>query len=261
MTDRRLLSIIAVFVIVLATIGNTCGGTGGGGSSSGVSGFAIRTVEIGESIFGYALSSWSPGIYVTGNRQYDLPGATGSVILIPGVYTDVFGYKFIESGRAPANWRFAEGNGPCAGMTSINSKDAYPGSEIEVECIHGGGSSFGINPTTINGVGPPSSISLTGSGVDATYGTPQVWVFNDIGAVMYTTTVDGMSPDGTWVCFSGLPALYTGTYVVLIRNVQADGTVLTVGGAQMDVYGNDPPPPPPPPDPIECTNHVCPIDG
>ena len=243
MTRRQLVYLASVFLVVLATIGDTCGGSGGGSSTANSSGFAIQTLEVDDTMLGYPITLPAPNIYVTGNRQYDLPGATGTIVFIPGWYTNSVGYLYVTYGRAPANWRFAEGNGPCAGKTSVNSSDVYPGATVNLDCTTGSAPAPGsITPSSFNGASPPATITLVASGFDATYAAPQAWIYDAAGNVMYQTPVDTMSGDGTSVSFSSVPALYTGTYLVVIRNVQADGSLVPAGAAQLDVYGNDAPP-------------------
>jgi hypothetical protein len=89
-------------------------------------------------------------------------------------------------------------------------------------------------------------LTIKVQGVDATYGTPQVWIINEQGEINYFAPVDNAASDGTWVTIGGIPQLYTGNYAVLVRNLQQDGSLVTMGGAGLVVYGNDPPPPPPP---------------
>jgi hypothetical protein len=241
MSRRRPLVIIGLFFLVLATIGNTCGGSGGGSGgtvSTSLNGFGIQTLET-DDVFGFPITTYTPNTLIQGYKQADLPGATGDVAVFQ-VTTGEQGLAFINSGRAPAVWLFYFFSGPCYGLPT-NEVAVQPGALVPLICIVGEGILLGISPNPVAGTAPPSPINLTGSGIDATYGLPKAMVFDDYGNIMYTTTVDAVSSDGTWTCFSGLPALYTGTYVVVIKNVQADGTLLTVGAAPLNVYGNDPP--------------------
>jgi hypothetical protein len=69
------------------------------------------------------------------------------------------------------------------------------------------------------------------------------------------TTATSVAGDGTSVTVSTgfLGYLYTEVYGVVVFNVQPDASLQAIGGAELDLYGNDPPPPP-----LECTNHICP---
>src|SRR5713226_521358 len=50
--------------------------------------------------------------------------------------------------------------------------------------------------------------------------------------------------------------MYTGTYAIVVRNVQPGGAQTIAGGASVNVINNDPPPPPPDPAPDPCAGRI-----
>jgi len=187
------------------------------------------------------LSRFAPGINVNGGRKFDLPNATGSVTFFQA-FTDSHAHYFVTSGRAPANWFFGEANGPCAGKVTNNSADIYPGQE-DVECILDGILPFSVSPDTINGASPPGTMTVSGSGIDTTYGMPQVVIYDEAGSLMYASAADTIASDGSWATFSQVPALYNGNYLVIVQNVQSDGSLANLGDGVLGVFGNPLPPP------------------
>lgn len=207
-------------------------------------GFAIHTSQqtVINGVAGPVQNS--PGISLRGDWITDQGAVTGTITNFIG-FTNAFGRVNVTDGRSPAIWLFQERTGPCSGQ--VLDAPVSPGTTAELLCeirIN----TFVITPSYIDLNSPPVVISMSGDGMDATYGMPQVIFCNTNGYDVASTTAPAISFDGTWLQAPTpyLGFLYSGTYRVVVRNVMPNGSLQTIGGAWVDIFGNDPPPPPDP---------------
>lgn len=235
---RVLLWILCIAVSMLLLSADSCDS-----GPTNTNGFSVHTEEGIVDSGGGTVTTDSPGIYVLGSWLTDNGIASGTVQSFQAFTSFFRGIYFVEQGRAPAHWSLSEGTGPCLGQRVF--ADVAPGSEQRLVCVEGRTVIFALSPGSVTASQGQTYLFLSGQGIDATYGPPQVWVFDEQGQ----TTAHGDAPswgaDGTWV--SGTPDLsgaLTGNYLVAVRNVQSDGSLVTIGYAMLMVYGNDPTPPP-----------------
>jgi len=164
--------------------------------------------------------------------------------------TDSFGLYPCPNRKIPAIWIFQELSGPCFGKGNILEKTINPGDTVLILCILDFRQFF-LTSDTMDVNSPPPAIEMTGVGMDSSYGMPVMQITDSDGNVVTSTSATAINGDGTWIQAPtpSIGNLYSGPYLVVVSNVQADGTLMRVGAAWMTLYGNDPPPPPPPPDP------------
>lgn len=216
----------------------------GGQTSTNENGFAVRTIEEASTgTFGFAIQAYAPGITVYGTRHGDLTGAYGMVTIFQ-LTTNSEGYHFISGARVPALWNLSELNGPCGGQT-VYGTIVYPGYTVPLVCSNVR-HQFSATPTPVDGAAPPL-VTLTGEGLSTSFGQPEAWLIDETGALAGRIEISNVSSDGTTAAIQ-LPTLWTGFYTVHLRNKLGDGSLETIGVAEMEVFGNDPPPPPPPPE-------------
>ncbi|MCA1634372.1 MAG: putative metal-binding motif-containing protein [Acidobacteria bacterium] len=86
---------------------------------------------------------------------------------------------------------------------------------------------------------PPSSITIGGWGMDATYGMPSMHLFDYNGTFVGAATAQAVGPDGSWAQFNvpALPNPYSGTYHAKIAVMRWDGIYDEVGDAPINCYG------------------------
>lgn len=228
---------------------------------TGPHGFTIKTVFITPpSPTQRQMINPDPGVQVTGNWQGDngLGSPCGSKITF-SVSTDSEGKAKDCDWRVPAVWNFARSGGHCGIIFNIIQAVSC-GQEAPLVCNQVG-TVFSMSPNAIDVNAPPATATLTGQGLDATYGMPIVEFYDEYGSYLDVTTASAVSADGTWLEASvpNLTGAYSGTYTVVIVNQTPDGTRNVVGTATVWVYGNDMPPPPPDPlpDPNPCYSSEC----
>ena len=226
-------------------------------------GFLVRTLEQ-DFVNGIptAPAHVAPGINFGGQFQFQSPaamfvGVNGTCSHI----TDSLGFASCPNAKIPGHWSFEEINGPCFGKGNILEQNISPRDTVLILCITDL-QVFGVAPDTMDVNSPSPTIEMTGVGMDSTYGMPVMQISDSNGDVVASTNATAINGDGTWVQ-APTPSVgnfYSGTYLVVVSNVQADGTLMRVGAAWMTLLGNDPPPPPPPdpdPTPSPCDNGPC----
>jgi hypothetical protein len=185
---------------------------------------------------------------VNGNWQFDNGSATGSTT----TFSSCCGTFNIPTGRVPARWQiFAGVIGACVGQITNPNMDVNQGDTKVARCLASGIIfPFSTSPGSIDLQAPPSTVSMTGSGISTTYGMPRVeYTDQYTGALIATTTASSVSGDGTWLQATtpDLSAVYSGTFNMFVSNATAGGFEY-VGSATVDAYGRDyvfdPPPPP-----------------
>lgn len=142
----------------------------------------------------------------------------------------------------------------CLG-TGVTDISVNLGSQKLVYCP-GGNVAFRVQPDTIDALNPPAAMTISGSGIEDTYGAPIVAFYNEFGNVVssapasQTFAGDGSPRSGPGiesltVNGSDLSQVYDGTYSIAVNNVNSDGIWTTIGAGMVSVYGNPPPPPDP----------------
>jgi hypothetical protein len=117
-----------------------------------------------------------------------------------------------------------------------------------------------VAPTTVDFLNPPGTLTISNNQnlFSVIYGMPTVSIFDETGTLMSDASANWVSVDGNSLTVPlslGLN-MFTGTYAIVVRNVQAGGAQTIAGGASVNVINNDPPPPPPPP-PDPCGGQPC----
>jgi hypothetical protein len=223
--------------------------------NGGPSGFTIKTVVVTPpSPTQRLMVNPDPNVAVIGNWQGDngLGQICGSQLTL-NVVTGSDGTKKISDGRAPAVWIFTRSGGHTGCGIIFNMVRAIScGQTTQLECTLTG-SSFIMSPATIDANAPPATATLTGLGLNTTYGAPTVEFYDEFGTYIDGRAAIAVSSDGTWL-EANVPSLtgaYTGSYTIVIVNATSDGSREVVGTASVWIYGIDVPimPPDPVPDP------------
>jgi hypothetical protein len=193
------------------------------------------------------------GVDISADHQQDRPdlgavqGNETSFRWISGV-----GARFLQNARAAANWRFSEHNGDCAGQSitlPVRQRE-----ELGIDCAEIGSfirSPFSAQPSAIDLDFPPPFVTVTGGGIDATYGMPAVDFYNGDGELLARAYAYEVAPDGTWLraYTPDLSSAQTGSYLLLVSNIASDGNLASLATVPINVFTFEPPPPPPDSDP------------
>ena len=100
------------------------------------------------------------------------------------------------------------------------------------------------NPSSINLLAPPATVTITGQGFDTTYGIPRVEYFNSDGYLVGSVYATSVSSDGTSLVAAvpNLSGVYSGTYQIRVTNVTYQGYYAhIVGSATITAEGRDRP--------------------
>jgi hypothetical protein len=112
--------------------------------------------------------------------------------------------------------------------------------------IHGNNFGFGLtaSPSTADLNALPSSFTISGQGMDGTYGMPMVEYFDSDGYLLGSTLATAVAGDGSWLTTPtpDLSSAYSGTFQIKVTNLRSDGEYLDiVGSATMSCWGRDRP--------------------
>ena len=179
----KLLSLIAALAVMSLAIG-----CGGGGGSDPNRGFDVETIVNANGI-NYAQSA-----RVQAQFQY----ATGATIGTTEFFDRhvLYNARF-EGAKVPGVWRFiASGYAGCPGLIPAE-KEMKSGSKIRLTCFTFGIGLFSASPDSVDVNAPPSSATISGSGIDATYGMPVVGYYNENGYLVAEQPAPSVAPDGT----------------------------------------------------------------
>lgn len=110
------------------------------------------------------------------------------------------------------------------------------------------GTNFGFfltaNPSGADLNTPPSSTTISGQGMDGTYGMPTIEYFDGSGFFIGSVTATSVAGDGSWLT-APLPDLsqaYSGNYQLKVVNMRSSGYYLdTVGTTTLSCWGRDRP--------------------
>lgn len=105
---------------------------------------------------------------------------------------------------------------------------------------------FFASPLSINLAALPATVTLTGEGIDTTYGMPLVQYYDSTGNLVGSTMATTVASDNTWIQGNtpDLSGAYNGDASIQISNKLEDGTwSYPVGSAPVTVFGGADPPP------------------
>lgn len=104
-----------------------------------------------------------------------------------------------------------------------------------------GFNNFAVSPSSIDLQAPPTTMTITGTGISSTYGMPVVEFYDNYSNFIGSTTASSVDSGGTWLqaATPDLSQVYSGTYQVEIHNVRADSSMEFIGIADVVTYGRD----------------------
>lgn len=161
----------------------------------------------------------------------------------------------ISDGRVPARWSIRPAIGvPCLLIPSGTQFDVSSGQTKNVECLVTFGFLVSSSPSSIDLQSPPPSFTITGSGFSTASGMPRIEYYDQYsGTLVASTTASWVSSDGSQLgaYTPDLSSVSSGTYSLVVSNINPDGTSELVGVTTIDAWG------PiviyePPPDPLPC---------
>lgn len=255
-STKKITLLILVFAITSVMFG-----CHGGSSSDPNQGFTVKGVARvynlqGTQFIDYATSGRYQGLFLSGAGTY---GSLTSFDEYAGILYNARGAK------VPGRWRIGLSRGFDAASLcvspAVEEVNVSLGSVETIRCF-GGTSIFVSQPDTVDAFNPPSTITITGSGIEDTYGMPKIAIYDEYGNVGASVTATQTLAGGIPHSGPGIEALtfnagdlsqvYDGVYSITVSNVNADGSWAIVGGAIVSVYGNPPPPPDPDPGGGDC---------
>lgn len=133
---------------------------------------------------------------------------------------------------------------PCpAGFLNF-PRDCNGGCNVRIVRERSFGFFFTIDPSGADLNNLPSSVTVSGQGIDATYGPPRVDYYNGDGFFVGTAYATSVANDGSWLVAS-LPDLseaYSGTFTLQIVNKNADGDYVDfLGSGTVNCWGRNRP--------------------
>lgn len=171
-----------------------------------------------------------------------LPGCSGggstscsfSGLVANGTYLVVINNP--STGIATTFIRVASSSGTLSVSTTSNC------SNVVVVLATNSNYALSANPSSIYLPSPPTTVTITGQGFDATYGMPRVEYFDGVGFLVGSTYATSVSGDGTSLEASvpDLSEAYSGTYTIRVTNKTYQGYYShTVGTATVTAWGRD----------------------
>jgi hypothetical protein len=194
-------------------------------------GFQIHTMDDG-SLFGTLEDS--PNVNVISNLQEAIVNDPVGNITYFNATTDSNGYWQAVNAIVPANWLFNETNGPCGGQQAVAT--VGNGQTQDLDCISLV-LSYVVSPSSLEVWNPPTSLSITGTGMTTQYGMPHVQIFNNVGTQVADIVATSVTDNGEVLTAPGpsLTGLSTGTYGLEVLNVQSNGTLAPAGAAPIPI--------------------------
>lgn len=244
--------------LLCASVIAGCGG-GGGGNTPPQSGFKAQGEGYVQNAGG-GFTFLKP-VNIQGDWLFDNGSAVGNTLHF-GPILCIGGPCQISDGRVPARWRIIPGVfGECTGiLLSPLDQDVSAGQTVTGKCLIPGILFLNASPSSIDLQAPPATVDLTGGGFSAAYGMPRIEYYDqNTGAFVASTIASSVAPDGAWLQSNtpDLSSVFSGTYNIVVSNLNADGSAQLVGVATVDAWGRDGVYVPPP-DPGSCG---CPPDG
>lgn len=241
------ITIVLTLLVCFGSLFVSCDGGDGGSSSDPNRGFDILTYAVapitgtivpsGGNVQGNFLSgAGTYGTVTTFNREHSGVG----ILRIPGA-------------KVPGTWRLAFGPSFISGSLCLTYStvdlNVNLGSEERLYCP-GRFAGLTATPNTVDSLNPPASITFSGKGIEAVYGTPTLAFYDEYGNVVASSPAAQLlyAPDNeieaVSVTIPDLSQVYDGVYTVVVHNINPDGSWEVVGAAPITIYGNPPPPPP-----------------
>lgn len=203
-------------------------------------GFTVHTQnQVYTPVFGNVIVDFG-GVDTSGYVINDIGTAYGNTRNFRA-NTDGNGRYNVNDGRVPARWHFAEFSGPCRNR-SVND-DVTAHKDQRLICITPTIFGFNIAPSSVDLNAPPASFTISGEGLSEQFGMPLVEYYDDSGQLVAQTTATTVAGDGTWLQ-ADTPSLYnvySGTYMIAIRNATSEGLWEFVGTTSVDAWGRDRP--------------------
>jgi hypothetical protein len=204
-------------------------------------GFLIQTLLSYPDI---GLFSKAYNVTVGGTWYGDLPGAEGEASSF-SVNSGILGLAALPGKRAPATWDLSWHSTVgyqeyCDGESSLQN---VPLDDIvNMTCLisESGlefGFGFGFSPSPIDAWSPPSTGTISGSGLDSTYDMPQVQYYTMDGTYVAQDTATYVASDGSSITVPGgdLSTLNPGTYAGFVYNAGPSSTWNYVGTTSVQV--------------------------
>jgi hypothetical protein len=136
--------------------------------------------------------------------------------------------------------------GGCGQITCEGHYRIHPNHECAISFVDGSNFGFPLTAslTAVDLNSPPPSITISGQGFDATYGTPAVEYYDGSGFFLGSATATSVAADGTWLTapVPDLSQAYSGAFQLQVTNKNSYGSYLDiVGTATLSCYGRDRP--------------------
>lgn len=131
---------------------------------------------------------------------------------------------------------------PCFAGSLTFPRDCFGGCDAFVRQQRFFGFSFTASPSSADLNNPPSSVTLYGPGIDATYGMPRVEYFDGDGYMIGTTYASSVAGDYSSVTapVPDLSGAWSGTYSIQVTNKTWEGFYVDIlGSATMSCWGRD----------------------
>lgn len=233
---KKLTYLLLIIALACLSMGSDCDGP----PPPPATGFSIHTQNSIDGPMTGRMTVDFGGVDTAGNVINDNGTAHGNTTHFRE-FTDPRGFYKVNDGRVPARWHFAEFSGPCRNK-SVND-DVTAGKVQDLICILPNlPFGFSASPTAVDLQSPPASFTITGQGIDATYGMPLIEYYNVGGILVAQVVAASVASDGTWLQANtpDLSSVFTGSYVIAVRNRTWEGLYEFAGTAPVDAYGRDP---------------------
>ncbi len=246
---------ILCVLLMATTIIGFAGCSGGGNNSDPNRGFDLEIyavspfngvrIQTGARLQGQLLASNSQTTGTIDNFTQDINGV---------------GLTRITGAKAPGTWRFTYPVSPivptlCLGIT-VADRNVSRGQLVPLDCQGRAFFAFSASPDVIEYENPPTSLTLSGDGMENVQGNPAIALYDSQGTFISSTVPNsyiwnGTELEGVVVSLSDLSQAYNGIYTITVNNVNSDGSWDLVGAANISVFGYPPPPPPDGGDPCD----------
>ena len=243
--------LLCVLLLVSAAGFSACSGGGGtGGSSSDPNrGFDLQLFA------SYPNITIQTGALANGQLLAVTSQTTGTVDSFSNREINGIGFTRINGAKAPGTWRFVYPTVPlvptlCLAPT-ITDRYVSRGELVRLYCTGRLIDTFDASPNTIDLQNPPSTVTISGKGIENIYGAPAVALYDSQGNFVSSTVPDSYSTDtgeidGIIITVPDLSQATNGSYTLTVSNVASDGTLEVVGAASITVIGDIIEPPPDP---------------
>lgn len=247
--------LLAVVIGMFVSMGFQCGG--GGSNSDPSRGFDVQTVVrfLDPRGGGFERPTMAQNVngFITANTSSNTIGFRTS-FNIPTINN----FANVRDAKVPARWSVTgfifDFNCP---RIVTNEKSVGIGGSIKLAC-ETFTSPMVASPDSINAASPPQGVQIGGEGFSNENGMPKVAIYNEFGQLKTViSTTSGNISKGINIQLPNLSSYYNGNYILVVNNINADGTWQVLGTAPIFIYGNVPPDPPDPPDPCLVQRPNC----